>query len=151
MSFKTFRCDHHNGSINLDALENSMNGWCESNPSVKIIGIYPVTARSHQAGFLVHYESIYNHGDKKQLPTIPSEQIPTCPDCDSVMRLRARNSDGGLFFGCSKFPECKGIRSYEDRINKINSELPLDSEPDPYNSDPNEVDDLSRFDDDIPF
>ena len=34
----------------------------------------------------------------------------SCPVCGSRMVLRHRKSDGGAFFGCSRFPACKGTR-----------------------------------------
>ena len=30
-----------------------------------------------------------------------------CPECNSPFILRQRRFDGNLFYGCSKFPECK--------------------------------------------
>ncbi len=35
---------------------------------------------------------------------------PVCPLCGSVMVQRSRRSDGGQFWGCSKYPSCRGIR-----------------------------------------
>lgn len=34
---------------------------------------------------------------------------PNCPICGKKMVLRRRKSDGGKFFGCSSYPECRGI------------------------------------------
>ena len=34
---------------------------------------------------------------------------PLCPICDATMRLRHRRSDGAPFYGCSHYPQCKGI------------------------------------------
>ena len=34
----------------------------------------------------------------------------SCPICGGRMVLRHRKADGKLFFGCSRFPACKGIR-----------------------------------------
>lgn len=33
---------------------------------------------------------------------------PVCPLCGSAMILRHRRSDGEPFYGCTKFPECRG-------------------------------------------
>jgi ssDNA-binding Zn-finger/Zn-ribbon topoisomerase 1 len=33
-----------------------------------------------------------------------------CPSCNSAMILRIRKRDGNKFFGCSRFPRCKGTR-----------------------------------------
>lgn len=35
---------------------------------------------------------------------------PACPLCGSTMVERSRRSDGGKFWGCSKYPSCRGIR-----------------------------------------
>lgn len=48
-------------------------------------------------------------------PSPPPAPQPACPRCGSVMVLRtARNGRhaGSQFWGCSKFPGCRGIRSY---------------------------------------
>lgn len=40
---------------------------------------------------------------------------PLCPRCHSAMRLRTAtkgNNAGHKFWGCSKYPRCKGTRSY---------------------------------------
>ena len=33
-----------------------------------------------------------------------------CPECDSRMKERINKQTGEKFYGCSKFPECKGTR-----------------------------------------
>ena len=33
-----------------------------------------------------------------------------CPDCDGQMVSRANRSTGQRFWGCAKFPSCKGTR-----------------------------------------
>ncbi len=35
---------------------------------------------------------------------------PACPKCGGMMVLRSRRSDGGKFWGCPKYPACRGIR-----------------------------------------
>jgi len=39
-----------------------------------------------------------------------TDGTPACPRCGSGMVMRTRRSDGGKFWGCPKFPACKGIR-----------------------------------------
>jgi predicted RNA-binding Zn-ribbon protein involved in translation (DUF1610 family) len=49
-------------------------------------------------------------------PAQPQETSPRCPKCGSEMVLRtAKRGDnqGGKFWGCSKYPECRGIISIE--------------------------------------
>jgi len=31
-----------------------------------------------------------------------------CPSCNSFMVVRTRRSDGNQFYGCSRFPRCRG-------------------------------------------
>lgn len=42
-------------------------------------------------------------------PPPKSGPIPSCPKCGGKMLLRSRKTDGGQFWGCSSFPECRGI------------------------------------------
>jgi predicted RNA-binding Zn-ribbon protein involved in translation (DUF1610 family) len=46
----------------------------------------------------------------------PKEQSsPHCPKCGSQMILRtAKRGDGGQFWGCSKYPECRGIVNFQE-------------------------------------
>ena len=64
----------------------------------------------------------------KQITNEQSEQVeessPHCPKCGSEMVLRtAKRGDnqGGKFWGCSKYPECRGIVNIE--IAKENTKL----------------------------
>lgn len=41
---------------------------------------------------------------------------PKCPVCDGAMVLR--KGVHGLFYGCLKFPACRGTRSYEAELPK---------------------------------
>ena len=45
--------------------------------------------------------------------------IPKCPICESVMVQRTRRSDDSLFWGCTKYPDCKGTRN-EDGSPTVN-------------------------------
>lgn len=40
----------------------------------------------------------------------PAGGTPFCPQCNSVMILR--NGSRGQFYGCSRFPRCRGTREY---------------------------------------
>ena len=48
---------------------------------------------------------------------------PVCPDCGATTVLR--DSFKGPFFGCSKFPDCKGIVKLEDVIEKSEENEPI--------------------------
>lgn len=44
-------------------------------------------------------------------------QVPTCPKCGSEMKLRIAKKGkyaGQEFWGCSKFPDCRGILAYKN-------------------------------------
>lgn len=43
-----------------------------------------------------------------------NEKTETCPVCGSEMRLRNRKSDNAPFWGCSRFPNCRGIKPYQN-------------------------------------
>jgi len=50
--------------------------------------------------------------NKKEDPTDPTDQIPDCPACGKVMVLRTAKkgtSAGQSFWGCSNYPDCKGV------------------------------------------
>ena len=50
-------------------------------------------------------------GDNKN----PEYDGPLCPLCNSEMRIRVAKrgpNKGGVFFGCSRFPSCRGTRSF---------------------------------------
>lgn len=36
-----------------------------------------------------------------------------CPDCNEKMIKRYRKKDNHLFYGCSKYPNCKGTRDID--------------------------------------
>jgi DNA topoisomerase-3 len=38
---------------------------------------------------------------------------PTCPQCEKPMKKR--RSANGEFWGCSGYPECKGVRRIEEK------------------------------------
>jgi len=61
-------------------------------------------------------------GFREKLSTIrhavaaKAEQAPDCPDCGALMRRRKARSGqraGKDFWGCSKYPECSGLREIE--------------------------------------
>jgi len=56
-----------------------------------------------------------------------SSPLPRCPRCGSAMVRRERRSDGAPFLGCSRYPECRGIRDLpEARPGGDKSGLELD-------------------------
>jgi len=51
-------------------------------------------------------------GSDSQNPdsTGDGEPLPLCPQCSAPMKLRA-GREGNSFYGCSRYPECRGTRS----------------------------------------
>ena len=52
-------------------------------------------------------------GTPKTKAAPPPENAPACPKCDAPMLLR-KGGRSGKFWGCSKFPKCKGTREIEE-------------------------------------
>jgi DNA topoisomerase-3 len=46
-------------------------------------------------------------------PVSEGGHSPRCPRCGSPMRKRYRRSDNAPFYGCSRYPDCKGIVNIE--------------------------------------
>lgn len=62
---------------------------------------------------LIKRMSLLEKAKVKPNPTAVKKEIPvkekkSCPDCGSPMVLR--NSKRGVFYGCSSFPKCTGVR-----------------------------------------
>ena len=41
-----------------------------------------------------------------------SSRIPSCPVCEQEMQRRQNRSSGYMFWGCSRFPNCRGTRAF---------------------------------------
>ncbi len=46
-----------------------------------------------------------------KLKTMGVENVK-CPKCSATMVLRVRRRDGNKFYGCSRFPRCKGTKPF---------------------------------------
>lgn len=42
-----------------------------------------------------------------------------CPECGGPMVSRKRKSDGQVFWGCRKFPDCKGTRNTDGEARRV--------------------------------
>lgn len=45
-----------------------------------------------------------------------------CPDCGAEMKLRTNKTNGNKFYGCVKFPQCRGTRD-EDGLSKADRDI----------------------------
>lgn len=43
--------------------------------------------------------------------------VMICPDCGSEMKLRTNSQNGQKFWGCTKYPKCRGTRD-EDGLSR---------------------------------
>lgn len=37
-----------------------------------------------------------------------------CPKCKAIMKIKPNKKEGTLFYGCSRFPKCKGSQNISD-------------------------------------
>lgn len=95
------------------AFEAQLDAWLKSNPNINIIKADPLNSPNNLVSVLFTYrdQAVVN----TKIPEMPSNEIPKCPTCGGDMRIAASHATGNLFFGCKKFPACKGMRSFEQR------------------------------------
>jgi hypothetical protein len=71
---------------------------------ISVIGEWAGTVTDKQkAGHVAHVQA-------KKAPVSVQGQAPACPRCGEEMALRTSRKDGSQFWGCPKYPACKGIR-----------------------------------------
>ena len=51
-----------------------------------------------------------------------------CPDCDSIMALRTNRQSGSKFWGCTKYPKCRGTRDENGLSREEREELKFKTE-----------------------
>lgn len=57
-----------------------------------------------------HVSRLHTNHDSVQLSVACERGELKCPRCGAKMVLRHRKSDGVAFYGCSKYPQCRGTR-----------------------------------------
>ena len=50
--------------------------------------------------------------------TTPKPDALHCPTCGDKLVLRHNRTTGEAFFGCSRYPLCKGTRPYDEKLAK---------------------------------
>ncbi|MBM4144564.1 MAG: nuclease [Lentisphaerae bacterium] len=71
---------------------------------VSVIGEWAGTVTDKQkAGHIAHVR-------EKKAPVSADAPAPACPRCGTTMTLRTSRKDGGQFWGCPKYPACRGTR-----------------------------------------
>lgn len=65
---------------------------------------------AHEEAKALHVQMLdkYHNSDYKN---INDKNIPLCPKCGARMRKRYRHSDSAPFYGCARYPACKGTRN----------------------------------------
>jgi hypothetical protein len=72
---------------------------------VSVIGEWAGTVTDKQkAGHVAHVR-------QKKSPVSAASPAPSCPQCGTIMVLRTSRKDGSQFWGCPRYPACRGIRS----------------------------------------
>lgn len=54
-------------------------------------------------------------------PATDTTDSYTCPDCGGIMKLRTNRQNGNKFWGCTKYPDCRGTRD-ENGLSKAERE-----------------------------
>lgn len=44
---------------------------------------------------------------------------PTCPICEEEIQRRQNRSSGHMFWGCSRFPDCRGTRPFAPDADRV--------------------------------
>lgn len=57
-----------------------------------------------------HVSRLHANHDPVQLSVAYERGELKCPKCGAKMILRHRKSDGAAFYGCSRYPQCRGTR-----------------------------------------
>lgn len=57
-----------------------------------------------------HVSRLHANHDSVQLSVACERGELKCPKCGAKMVLRHRKSDGAAFYGCSRYPQCRGTR-----------------------------------------
>ncbi|MBW1673377.1 MAG: topoisomerase DNA-binding C4 zinc finger domain-containing protein [Deltaproteobacteria bacterium] len=119
----------------IEGMEADISAWLQENSSVKVEVITQIVGRAIQLKLAgktneddarVTTTIVYSEGltvqmgtaSDKPLPEVDGE--PDCPNCFKPMVLRKRVRDGNPFWGCSDFPQCKGLYGFEEGNNNIN-------------------------------
>lgn len=55
-----------------------------------------------------------------ETPQDPTEEY-LCPDCNSPMKVRTNRQNGNKFYGCTKYPDCRGTRD-ENGLSRADRE-----------------------------
>ena len=117
-------------SCAIEDLEGQVQAWLETTRHISLVK----TTGLGPTGFDVVSLMVFytEEAPKVDLPDVPEDQIPPCPKCGHTMRVRANRTNGDMFFGCTKYPDCKGTRKFTDSDKvKYGGELDKDEAKQP--------------------
>lgn len=101
--------------------ERRLDAWLLANPDICITRIDSLSSPSNMVSVLFSYKIVSNTKTSKPVlngvikKTTALDTIPRCPACGGEMQVVANHTKGELFFGCKKFPTCKGSRKFEQK------------------------------------
>ncbi len=93
-------------------------------------------------------ERTTSHGSKPFTGTTRPDDMPAdapkrlCPKCFGSMRWARNSSDGSIFAGCRRFPECRGTRRQADAEDEhgLSRDLSMKERAEAQDEDPPEPD-----------
>lgn len=71
--------------------------------------VCPICNKSYLIQYVKSRGYIAKCGCQKETPINP----PICPTCGAKMFLRKNTSNNKVFWGCSKYPVCRGTREFD--------------------------------------
>lgn len=90
----------------LDQFENYFNALIAASDSQDAGNI--LVLKSHRESFLETICKLFG----VRMAVEPPEGYD-CPDCGSKMKERRNRQNGDVFYGCIKYPDCKGTRDQD--------------------------------------
>ena len=130
-----------------DEIDDELNKWLRKHDKAKILKILsPTISTTKEMKDKVCIVIFYNEPKQINIPIVSPNRSHKCPNCNSVMMVRANSNTGDLFWGCSKFPNCRGMRAWEEEDWKL-----VTGGKDPGPSKNNSTPGDPGYEDDIPF
>lgn len=87
-----------------ETVEQAINEWLRKVGPINLIKDYVVD------GNLVF---LFTQDFSRNLKRLEGEE-PKCQKCNSSMKIRSSSKTGDLFWGCTKFPECRSTQELTD-------------------------------------
>ncbi len=110
MRVETFSFDAHLGD-----LKGNINEWLSEIGDIHISHCVEV-----KDGLLVFYSKNLDPQTTKSkpqdsFPRVKDEDAPKCPKCGGGMKIASNPNNGDIFWGCQKYPDCRGSRVFENK------------------------------------